>query len=68
MTSCWALTSVLRPTFADLVKQMSGYLECLASYVILSDMNGCSKDIEVKCSGEKGSIPMPLKVEQSVEI
>ena len=50
MKSCWALTSTSRPTFADLVKQLSGYLEYVASYVILSDVDGCSKDIEVKCS------------------
>ena len=48
MTSCWVLTSVLRPTFADLVKQLSGYLESLASYVILSDMTGCSVAMDTK--------------------
>ena len=48
MKSCWTLMSMSRPTFADLVQQLSGYLECLASYVILSDdVNGCSKDVEV---------------------
>ena len=58
MKSCWALTSTSRPTFADLVKQLSGYLEYIASYVILSDVNGDGKDVEVECS-DKGSIPMP---------
>ena len=48
--SCWALMPMSRPTFADLVKQLSGYLGYIASYVILSDVNKESKDIEVKCS------------------
>ena len=66
MKSCWELTSMSRPTFADLVKQLSAYLEYIASYVILSDLNGPSKDIEVKC-GETGSTPK-LQVEESAEI
>ena len=65
MKSCWALMPMSRLTFADIVTQLPGYLECIASYVILSDVNKDSKDIEVKCS-DKGSIPMP-QVEQSVE-
>ena len=66
MKSCWELMSMSRPTFADLIKQLSAYLECLAGYVILSDVNGHTKDIEVKCS-ETGSTPK-LQVEESVEI
>ena len=65
MESCWAVPSTSRPTFADLVKQLSGYLEYLASYVILSDVKRDSKDIEVKCSDE-GSTPVP-QMEESVE-
>ena len=64
MKSCWALTSMSRPTFADIVKQLSDYLEYLAAYVILSDVNRDSKDIEVQCSDES-SIPMP-RVKESV--
>ena len=56
---------MMRPAFADLVKQLSGYLEYLASYVILSDVNKDSKVIEVNCS-DKRSIPTP-QIEQSVE-
>ena len=57
--------SMSRPKFADLVKQLSGYLESVASYVILSDVNRGSKDIEVKYNDE-GSSTMP-QLEQSVE-
>ena len=58
MNSCWALMPMSRPTFVDLVKQLSGYLECLAKYVILSDVNRDIKDTEANCI-DKGSVSMP---------
>ena len=35
MRDCWALQPESRPTFADLAKQLSAYLESMASYLKL---------------------------------
>lgn len=42
MKACWAFKSESRPTFTSLVKQLSVYLESMASYVTLTDLgNEC---------------------------
>ena len=37
MRDCWALQPESRPTFADLVKQLSTHLESMASYLKLTE-------------------------------
>ena len=37
MKDCWALEPDSRPTFTSLEKQLSSYLESMASYVKLAD-------------------------------
>ena len=39
MRDCWAVQPESRPTFADLVKQLSTYLESMATYLKLTNPN-----------------------------
>ena len=39
MKDCWAVQPETRPTFADLVKQLSTYLESMANYLKLNNTN-----------------------------
>ena len=52
MKECWALKPESRPTFANLVKQLSSYLESMASYLKLADLGDeCHGDMK---SGDNG--------------
>ena len=54
MKECWALKPESRPTFANLVKQLSSYLESMASYLKLADLGDeCHGDVDMK-SGDNG--------------
>ena len=45
LKECWALKPELRPTFANIVKQFSSFLESMASYVQLTDpVDECQGD------------------------
>ena len=66
MKECWRLDAEKRPTFSELVNNLSAYLESLASYLKLVDEdNNHQYDVEVNLEEQNDPV-VTLAVNETI--